>query len=261
MPGAPRLYCPVQLATGMSLDLPPAAARHAQVLRLQPGSAITLFGQQGADTAGGEFGATVIAMGRQTVQVQVGHHDPVERETPQRLHLAIGIPANERMDWLVEKATELGVASIQPLMTERSVVRLDAQRGLKKLSHWQSIVIAACEQCGRNRLAQVHAPLTLAHWLRQRGTTFASGHAALVLSLQTGSGPLASWRAGAGATATDIVFLCGPEGGLSMAEEGLSIAAGHVPVSLGARTLRSETAALAALTLLSDVAPTFARCA
>lgn len=253
MPGAPRLYCPAPLAAGMTLDLPDAAARHAQVLRLQPGSAITLFGHQGAPMQGGEFAATVAAMGRQTVHVQVGLHDPVERETPHRLHLVIGIPANERMDWLVEKATELGAASIQPLMTERSVVRLDAQRSLKKLSHWQSIAIAASEQCGRNRLAQVRTPLTLAQWLRLPRARCGPGQAALVLSLQPGTLPLAQWRAGAGAGAasTDIVFLCGPEGGLSVAEEAQAIDAGHVPVSLGARTLRSETAALAALTLLA----------
>jgi len=250
MPGAPRLYCAAPLVTGMTLDLPPAAARHAQMLRLQPGSVITLFGHQGNARPGGEFAATVSAMGRQTVQVQVGHHDPVERETPHRLHLAIGIPANERMDWLVEKATELGAASIQPLMTERSVVRLDAQRGLKKLAHWQSIAVAACEQCGRNRLAQVHAPQTLSQWLRQFPATPGTGHAALLLSLQPGTGPLAQWRRGAGAQATDIVFLCGPEGGLGASEEAQAIAAGHVPVSLGVRTLRSETAALAALALL-----------
>lgn len=250
MPGGPRFHCPAPLATGMTLDLPPVAARHAQVLRLQPGSAITLFGHQGAALPGGEFAATVTAMGRQTVQVRVGPHDPVERETQHRLHLAIGIPANERMDWLVEKATELGAAGIQPLMTERSVVRLDAQRGLKKLQHWHSIAIAASEQCGRNRLAQVHAPMTLAQWLRQSPTPPGPGHAALILSLQPGSMPLPSWRSTAGAAATDIVFLCGPEGGLSATEESQAIAAGHVPVSLGARTLRSETAALAALTLL-----------
>ena len=235
----------------MTLDLPAAAARHVQVLRLQPGAAITLFGHPDGATPGGEFAATVTAMGRQSVQVQVGAHDPVERETPHRLHLAIGIPANERMDWLVEKATELGAASIQPLMTERSVVRLDAQRSLKKLSHWQSIAISACEQCGRNQVARVHAPMTLAQWMRRPAEPSGPGAAALVLSLRPGSEPLTQWRAGAGAAAVDIVFLCGPEGGLSAAEETQAIAAGHRPVSLGARTLRSETAALAALTLLA----------
>jgi 16S rRNA (uracil1498-N3)-methyltransferase len=251
MPGGPRFHCPAPLHSGMTLELPPAAARHAQVLRLQPGSSITLFGHLGTAPAGGEFAATVTAMGRQSVQVRVGAHDPVERELPRRLHLAIGIPANERMDWLVEKATELGAASIQPLMTERSVVRLDAQRGQKKLAHWQSIVAAACEQCGRNQLTQVATPLTLAQWLGLRASgPAAPGQAALTLSLQPGSVPLAQWRAHAAHSTTDIVFLCGPEGGLSSAEEAQAVAAGHAAVSLGARTLRAETAALAALTLL-----------
>jgi 16S rRNA (uracil1498-N3)-methyltransferase len=235
---------------GLSLALPAAAARHAQVLRLQPGSAITLFGHVGGATQGGEFAATVTAMGRQSVEVLVGPHDPVERETWRRLHLAIGIPANERMDWLVEKATELGVASIQPLMTERSVVRLDAQRSLKKLAHWQSIAVAACEQCGRNQPARVHKPMTLVQWLRQMQARDATTDAALMLSLQPQSCPLPHWRSGPADAARSIVFLCGPEGGLSTAEETHAIAAGFVPVSLGARTLRSETAALAALTLL-----------
>ncbi len=251
MAGGPRFFCPAPLATGMPLELPAAAARHVQVLRLQPGAPITLFGHTAQATAGGEFSATVTAMGRQSVQVLVGPHNSVERESAHTLRLAIGIPANERMDWLVEKATELGVAAIAPLMTERSVVRLDAQRGLKKLAHWQSIAVAACEQCGRNRVPQVESPLTLTQWLRQCPPRAAPGAVALILSLQPQATPLAQWRAGVGAAVRDITFLCGPEGGLGPAEEALAIASGHLPVSLGSRVLRSETAALAALTLLA----------
>ncbi len=251
MPGAPRFFCPAPLASGLRLELPAAAARHVQVLRLQPGAAITLFGHAGTATPGGEFAATVTAMGRQNVEVLVGPHDPVEREPTRQLHLAIGIPANERMDWLIEKATELGVASIQPLMTERSVVRLDAERSLKKVAHWQSIVVAACEQCGRNQVAPVHAPMTLSQWLHQTPAPNTMADAALILSLQHGACPLPQWCSGAGAAARAIVFLCGPEGGLSRAEESKATAAGFFPVSLGERTLRSETAALAALTLLA----------
>jgi 16S rRNA (uracil1498-N3)-methyltransferase len=251
MAGGPRFFCPAPLSVGMSLDLPAAAARHVQVLRLQPGAPITLFGHTSEVTPGGEFSAMVTAMGRQSVQVLVGLHDSVERESMCTRGLAIGIPANERMDWLVEKATELGVAAIAPLMTERSVVRLDAQRGLKKLTHWQSIATAACEQCGRNRVPQVEAPLTLTQWLRQCPPRAAPDAVALILSLQPQAMPLAQWRAGSGAAMRDITFLCGPEGGLGPAEEALAIASGHVPVSLGNRVLRSETAALAALTLLA----------
>ncbi len=125
----PRFFCPAPLRTGDVLDLPAGAARHVQVLRLQPGDAITLFnhgpGWEGA-SPGGEFEARVTLMGRSQVQVEIGAHLGVEREAQRAVHLAVGMPANERMDWLVEKAAELGVASIQPLMTERSVLRLAA---------------------------------------------------------------------------------------------------------------------------------------
>src|SRR5688572_27850811 len=113
----PRLYCPEPLTPGLVLALPAGAARHVQVLRLQPGDGVTLF-----DGRGGEYQASVQHMGRSEVRVEVGAHDPVEREAALAVHLALGVPANERMDWLVEKATELGVASTQPLLAERSVV-------------------------------------------------------------------------------------------------------------------------------------------
>lgn len=253
MPADPRFFCPLPLAPGATLDLPDGAARHVQVLRLQPGATITLFGSTSPQFAGGAFAATVTAMGRQSVQVLVGDHDPVERETSRMLHLAIGVPANERMDWLVEKATELGVATIQPLMTERTVVRLDAQRAAKKLTHWQSIAIAACEQCGRNRVPAIHPVLPLARWLQQRATAPQPPEAVtLVLSLQPQSHDLREWTGMPQQLSTQTVtFLCGPEGGLGRAEETLAISGGLIPVSLGARVLRSETAALAALTLLA----------
>ncbi len=236
----------------MTLELPDGAARHAQVLRLQPGATITLFGARSGAPVGGEYAATVTAMGRQSVQVLVGAHAPLERETHRPLHLAIGIPANERMDWLVEKATELGVSSIQPLMTERTVVRLDVQRSLKKMVHWQSIAVAACEQCGRNRVPLIQEPLALARWFQQRRAAPSSEDAAtLVLSLQPGSRDLREWNTEPASKALAITFLCGPEGGLGAAEEALAVGGGFQPVSLGTRVLRSETAALAALTLLA----------
>ncbi len=235
----------------MTLELPAAAARHAQVLRLQPGARLVLFGHAGASEEGGEFGASVTAMTRNTVQVTVGPHERVERESQRHLTLAVGMPANERMDWLVEKATELGATSIQPLMTERSVVRLDAERGARKLAHWQSVAVAACEQCGRNRVPQLRAPMTFARWLEHRGTVPLQEATSLVLSLQPRAIALPDWRAQADQQLHNITFLCGPEGGLSAKEEALAIESGHVPVSLGTRVLRTETAALAALTLLA----------
>ena len=242
----PRFYCPCALVTGQSLDLPAGAARHVQVLRLQPGDRITLFngGIEGALPLGGEFFATITRMGRSEVQVQIGSHNPLEREAPRAVHLALGMPANERMDWLVEKATELGVASIQPLATQRSVLKLKGERADKKLAHWQGIAIAACEQCGRNRVPLIHDVLPLTDWVK-------SAHVAtrLLLSLAPDSRPLSQVMAAH--HAGPFVFLSGPEGGLSDEEEDSARACGFIPVTLGPRTLRAETAPLAALAALT----------
>ena len=249
----PRFYCPAPLATGTELDLPAGAARHVQVLRLQPGDSITLFN----GTAGGEFDATITRMGRSDVGVHIGAHHAVEREPLRAMHLAVGMPANDRMDWLVEKATELGVASIQPLMTERSVLRLSGERAEKKVAHWQSVAIAACEQCGGNRVPVVHPVLGLAAWLKAQPTSVheASAHkGALLLSLRAGARSLhvaidALAPPYGDAPSVPLTFLSGPEGGLSSAEEDVAIAQGFAPVTLGPRVLRAETAALAALVL------------
>jgi 16S rRNA (uracil1498-N3)-methyltransferase len=235
----PRFYCPAPLPPGTTLELPEGAARHVQVLRLQPGDLITLFNGEG-----GECEATVTRMGRSDVQVQVVSHQPVEREAPRVVHLALGMPANERMDWLVEKAAELGAASLQPLQAERSVLRLAGERAEKKRSHWQGVAVAACEQCGRNRVPPVHAVLSVPAWL----AAAPAGHR-LLLSLQPDSQPLA--RHAARLDAGPVIFLSGPEGGLSATEEQAARAHGFVPVSLGPRTLRAETAPLAALAALT----------
>jgi 16S rRNA (uracil1498-N3)-methyltransferase len=244
----PRFYCPTPLTSDELLDLPASAARHVQVLRLQPGDVITLFnGGPEVPASGGEYEATVTQMGRSHVQVQVGAHTAVEREAALQVHLAVGMPANERMDWLVEKATELGVASIQPLMTERSVLRLTAERADKKQAHWQSVAVAACEQCGGNRVPRVHAVMTLAQWLKAAVPLDSAKSPRLLLSLRPES---VSLRVAAHATASDITFLSGPEGGLSLAEEDAALAQGFAPVTLGPRVLRSETAAIAAAAAL-----------
>ncbi|MDP4077428.1 16S rRNA (uracil(1498)-N(3))-methyltransferase [Acidovorax sp. A1169] len=243
----PRFHCPTDLAPGAEIDLPPGAARHVQVLRLQPGDAITLFhgGQEGP---GGEFEATVLRMGRSDVRVQVGAHHAVEREAPRAVHLLAGITANERMDWLVEKAAELGVASITPLVAERSVLKLKGERADKKLAHWQAVAVSACEQCGRNRVPVVHCAVDLADWVRAQAQPGTAGTAQrLLLSLRAGTVPLHTGAAGTG----PVVFLSGPEGGLSPVEEDLALQHGFAPVTLGARVLRAETAPLAALAALT----------
>ena len=234
----PRFHCPLPLVPGHPVQLPPGATRHVQVLRLQPGSGIVLFNGEG-----GEFDAVVERIGRSEVSVSVMAHRVVEREAVREVHLAVGVPANERMDWLVEKATELGVAGIQPLTTQRSVVRLEGERAEKKRVHWEAIAIAACEQCGRNRIPAIQPVAMVDAWLHKRPT----GQAGMLLSLSAGAVDLrdAAPREGA------IVFLSGPEGGLSPQEEEAARAAGFAPVSLGARVLRAETAALAALAALA----------
>ena len=228
----PRFYCPAPLQTGLALSLPPGAARHVQVLRMQPGDVITLFNGEG-----GEFEATVIRMGRSDVDVEVGAHHLVEREARRAVHLLAGITANERMDWLVEKATELGVASITPLMAERSVLKLKGERADKKLAHWQGVAVAAAEQCGRNRVPVIHAAVSLNDWIKK-----APPGQRWILSLSEGTQPLSQMPKD-----EPVTVLSGPEGGLSPTEEACALAAGFAPVTLGARVLRAETAPLAVL--------------
>jgi 16S rRNA (uracil1498-N3)-methyltransferase len=239
----PRFHCPTPLRTGEVVALPAGAARHVQVLRMQPGGSIILF--NGADL-GGEFEATIEHMGRSEVRVLVGAHSAIEREPTRKVHLIVGVPANDRMDWLVEKATELGVASIQPVMTERSVLRISGERADKKRVHWQAIAVAACEQCGRNQVPVVYAVLTLNAWLASQ--TMPSEKERFLLSLRPETQALGSFIGGNTAAA---MFLSGPEGGLSAAEEDAALAKGFQPVSLGNRVLRAETAGLAALAALS----------
>jgi 16S rRNA (uracil1498-N3)-methyltransferase len=256
----PRFYSPMPLVPGDLVNLPAGAARHVQVLRLQPGDAITLFngGFDHKDGSSGEFDATVTRMGRSEVEVKIGAHRVVEREAPCQVHLVVGMPANERMDWLVEKATELGMASLQPLMTERSVLRLAGDRADKKQAHWHSVAIAACEQCGRNRVPHIHPVQSFAQWvksgLKTRGFMLSLSESSrplhhLIGQMQTN--PPNPPPGSSIAPSSNVTFLSGPEGGLSEAEEATGIALGFVPASLGPRVLRAETAALAALAALT----------
>ena len=238
-----RFYADVALATGTLISLPEQTARHVQVLRLQPGERITLFNGRG--DAEGEFDATVERMGRGEVDVALGAWTGTAREAARAIHLAVVIPANDRMDWLVEKATELGAASIQPLMSERSVLRLKADRADKKVAHWRGIASAACEQCGRNRVPLIHEVFTLADWLKKIRVD--DDGTRMLMSLRDDARPLSQAVTG---TSTSFSFLSGPEGGLSAAEEEAAIACGFGPVTLGQRILRAETAPLAALAAL-----------
>jgi len=246
----PRFHCPVVLASGAELALPAGVARHVQVLRLQPGDSIVLFGTPLQSPAGpeGEYAATILEMGRSAVQVQVGQRRATDREAARRVHLAIGMPANERMDWLVEKATELGAASVQALMTERTVVRLDGMRALKRAEHWLSIAIAACEQCGRNQVPAIAVVQPLRQWLTRLADADGNPGLRVLLTFRPDARPLPEV---VGTTPQHVTVLAGPEGGLSPDEEQQALRLGFVPVHLGPRILRAETAALAALTLLA----------
>lgn len=243
----PRFFCAVALRSGDTLSLPPGAARHVQVLRMQPGESLTLF-----DGAGGEYAATVERMGRSEVTVVVGSHDPVEREAGAVVHLAAGMPANERMDWLVEKATELGVASIQPLMSAHGVLKLAGERAEKKRAHWEAIAVAACEQCGRNRVPVIHPVRAFADWIGAPDGGDVDSPQRLILSLAAGTQAIDRSISGNDAPRAWRV-LSGPEGGLSASEEARALAEGFAPVTLGARVLRAETAGLAALISLTSL--------
>ena len=234
----PRFYCPGPLPAGQSIELAEGPARHVQVLRLQPGAPVVLFNGEG-----GEFEAVVEHMGRSQVRVEIGAHRAVEREAARQVHLAVGMPANERMDWLVEKATELGAASIQPMVAQRSVLKLNSERADRKRAHWQAICIAGCEQSGRNRIPPVHGVMDLSQWL----AVLPPNQVRVVLSLATTADSLA--RAAAGSL--PVLVLSGPEGGFTPPEENAAVAEGFAAASLGQRVLRAETAPLAALAALT----------
>jgi 16S rRNA (uracil1498-N3)-methyltransferase len=223
---------------GARLVLTGSAASHvARVLRLGVGDPLTLF-----DGTGGEHAARIEAVTGSTVTVAVLERTDTERESPLSLTLAQGISRGERMDFVVQKATELGVSRIVPLLTQRSVVRLDARQAQKKWEHWQAVAIAACEQCGRNRLAEVGQPRELQSFLADA----APGETRVLLS-PMGQGRIRDLPGG-----RPITVLIGPEGGLAPEEQQAAVAAGFTPVRLGPRVLRTETAALAALAVIQQ---------
>ncbi len=256
---APRFYVETPLQPG-PLELPATVARHVRVLRLAAGDGVTLF-----DGTGGEWQARLHMIERHAVVAEVQTHQAIDREAARPVHIALGMPTNDRMDTLVEKATELGVASIQPLMTERSVLRLEGERAAKKVAHWQGVAIAACEQCGRNRVPQVLPLHSLSQWLSNMALGLEDSAAAQRWVLSTAQAPSVTARLGeaqAHASAGPapfvalsgtprIVALSGPEGGLSEQELALAAARGFAAVSLGPRVLRADTAPLALLALLT----------
>jgi 16S rRNA (uracil1498-N3)-methyltransferase len=239
-----RVFVDAPLSPGARVTLEGAAATHLRrVLRLVPGDPVTLFNGDGSD-----YPATIGGFGRGTVEAEVGSRASARAESPLAVTLVQGIARTERMDLVVQKATELGVAAILPVATARSVVKLDRDSKARKLEHWRGIVLAACEQCGRGRLPAVGEPRPLADALA------APPPDGLRVVLTPGA-PVALAAAARGARAIEL--LVGPEGGLEDAEVAAAVAAGFHPCSLGPRVLRSETAAIAAIAVLQSVAGDF----
>jgi 16S rRNA (uracil1498-N3)-methyltransferase len=233
-----RVYVDAPVVAGKRLVVAGSAANHiARVLRLRSGDALTVF-----DGSGGEFGARVEEFRKEAVVVCVEEHRTLDRESPLSLTLAQGVSRGERMDWIIQKATELGASRIVPVFTKRSVVRLDDKQAERKLQHWRAIAVSACEQCGRNRLPDVATPVDFFDVLP---AGFSAGSTRLLLS-PTGDLRIDDLEnVGKG-----ITVLIGPEGGLEDVEHEAAIAAGFKAVRMGPRVLRTETAAIAALTII-----------
>lgn len=240
--GMPRFYCPQPLAPGQQTELPDAVVRHLRVLRLPEGAPVTLFNGEG-----GEFEA-VLRLNGKNVQAEILAHLPVERESLLNLQLAQALVASEKMDWVLQKAVELGVNMISPLMMRRCNVSLKGERSEKKYHHWQGVVAAACEQSGRNRMPQVAPLQDLEAWLAQLPAETCR------YLLDPEGEPLASVAPVAQAP---VVLVVGPEGGFAAEEKTLLIQHAFTPVRLGPRVLRTETAALAMVAALQTVAGDF----
>ncbi|KQQ47117.1 16S rRNA methyltransferase [Duganella sp. Leaf126] len=235
----PRFFCPLPLAIGQTVSLPDAVVHHVQVLRLAQGDLITLFNGEG-----GEYTAALTELARRSASAEVRDHTAREVELPFALTLVQGVPEGSKMDWIVEKAVELGVSAIVPLTARRSVVRLSGERAEKRLAHWQGVVVSASEQCGRNRLATVAPVQDVQRWL----AVPAAGSQRILLSPRAQQS-LAHWARSTAPCPVDL--LVGPEGGYSDEEEAAAMAAGALPLSMGPRVLRTETAGLAAAAMLA----------
>jgi len=236
-----RVHVPGPMAAGGEIMLPQQAGEHlTRVLRLEPGAAFTVF-----DGLGGEYAAELGERNGKQFRARVVRHVPVERESPVHITLLQGVARGERMDLIVQKATELGVTRIVPVLTERSVVKVDEKQRARKQEHWRAIAISACEQCGRNRIPEIPEPCGL-------GDALAAlpADATRCLLAADGASPLASLQRQAG---NQIVLLIGPEGGLADNERRLARAQNFVTYRLGPRILRTETAGLAALATLQAV--------
>lgn len=233
---APRLFTDQPLATGMEITLEPGASRHiVTVLRLTPGGSITLFNGEG-----GEYAATLHGGSGKQASVSVGRFSDMDRQSPLAIHLGIALSKGDRFDWVIQKATELGVAQITPLITARTEVRLSAERQQKKCQHWRQVAISACEQSGRNRLPCMIPPAPCRDWLSVQADV------KLVLHPATANSPLLPRDL----SPTSVALLVGPEGGFTDDEVSAALGLGFTPLRLGPRILRTETAPLAGISIV-----------
>lgn len=238
--GAPRFFIPGSLQPDSSISLPVDVIRHLQVLRVKPGDSITLF-----NGLGGEFPARLEDLAKKHAIATVLAHVPREVEPPYRVVLAQGVAGGDKMDWLIEKSVELGVHAIQPLTTERCVTRLGGERAERRVAHWQAVVSAACEQCGRNSVPAVAPIMAFSDWI---SSVRDERQIRVLLSPRASEG---FESLPATAPAEPVVLLIGPEGGLSNQEEEQAGEAGFAPLNLGQRVLRTETAGIATLAALA----------
>ena len=236
----PRFYCPQPMAVGEIITLPDPVAHHAWVVRLQPGAALTLFNGDG-----GEYTAELAELEKKRASARILAFVPRACELLYAITLAQALPEASKMDWIIEKAVEMGVAAIQPLAAQRCVVRLSGERAEKRAAHWQAVIVAACEQSGRNRLAQLAAIEDVSKWIA------CPASAPRILLSPRGEQSLAAWAHMQAPQA--LTLMVGPEGGFSAAEEDGAIAHGALALSMGPRILRTETAALAAVAMLGGI--------
>ena len=236
----PRFYCPQPLTIGATITLPEHVAHHVQVVRLAAGDHLTLFNGEG-----GEYTATINTVEKKRVTADIKLFEPREVELPYAITLAQALPEASKMDWIIEKAVELGVHAIQPLASQRCVVRLSAERAVKKMQHWQGVIVAASEQSGRNRLTALAEPVDVNQWLQQKDM-----HVRILLSPRAEQS-LSDWARHH--PPQSVALMIGPEGGFTDKEEDLAIAQGVLMLSMGPRVLRTETAGLAALAALNAV--------
>jgi 16S rRNA (uracil1498-N3)-methyltransferase len=241
---SPRIHCDLRLGPGAQFALAPEAAQHvAKSLRLKTGDSLTVF-----DGRGGEYDAVIQRVERDRVDVKVGPFRDVDRESSLDIGLVQGLPEADKMDWIIQKAAELGVSWVQPIVCDRSVVRLSGERAARREAHWRRVAVASCEQCGRNRIPDVRPTLNFQSWI-------AVASSARRWMLVPDGTPVAEMRAPDG----PLEILVGPEGGLSERERDLALPRGFETVALGRRVLRTETAPIVAMAAMHALWGDFSR--